>query len=95
MPTLKAARRLAANAPVQADFGSVWSVVDSQNVSYEGQGLYAYVGAGSTKPEDVGLIRTKFPLDCNRKGGIASFEITLTDMGESILCTSGTIRIPY
>jgi hypothetical protein len=74
------ARRQASTTPtLRADFGSVWSILDSKYVSYESQGLYSYTGTG--KQEDVGVIKTKFPLDPNRSGGIASFEITLTEAG--------------
>ena len=74
------ARRQASSTPtLRANFGSVWSIVDPENISYEGQGLYSYIGEGGEK--DVGLIMTKFPLDSNRMGGIASFEVTLTEAG--------------
>ena len=81
MPTLKVARRQAASATVLADFGSVWCVADARTVSYEGQGVYSYVGGGEGKPEDTGFIKTKSPLDPNRNGGIAGFEVTLTEPG--------------
>lgn len=81
MPTLKVARRQASAPTHRADFGSVWSILDPKNISYEGQGLYCYVGEGQGEQKDVGLIKTNFPLDPNRMGGIASFEVTLTETG--------------
>lgn len=81
MPTLKVARRQASAPTLRADFGSVWSILDPKNISYEGQGLYSYIGKGGAEQEDVGLMKTKFPLDPNRMGGIASFEVTLTETG--------------
>lgn len=81
MPTLKVARRQGSTPTLRADYGSVWSVVDPKNVSCDGQGLVSYIGEGGAKQEDVGLIKMKFPLDPNRMGGIASFEITLTETG--------------
>lgn len=80
MPTLKVARSQAST--LRADFHSVWAVLDAGNVSCQGQGLYWYVGKGGTDHEDVGLMKTKFPLDPTRMGGIASFEILLTETGE-------------
>ena len=83
MPTLKVARKQASSsASIKlADFGSVWSVLDLKNICYEGEGLYAYIGEGGADQDDIGLIKTKFPLDLNRMGGISSFEVTLTDTG--------------
>lgn len=82
MPTLKVARRQASAPTLRADFGSVWSVLDPKNISFEGQGLYSYVGEGGAEQEDVGLVKTKFPLDPCRMGGISSFEVTLIEIGE-------------
>lgn len=82
MPTLKAARRQTSGSAPNADFGSVWNVLDAKNVLYEGQGVYSYVGAGTAEQEDIGLIKTRFPLDPYRMGGISSFEITLIDPGK-------------
>lgn len=81
MPTLKVARRKTGTSTHRADFGSVWSVVDPTNISYDGEGLYSYIGKGGENQDDIGLIKTKFPLDPNRMGGISSFEITLTETG--------------
>ncbi len=82
MPTLKVARKQASrSATLRADFGSVWSVLDLKNICYEGQGLYSYIGEGDADQDDIGLIKTKLPLDLNRMGGISSFEILLTDPG--------------
>ena len=80
MPTLKVAR--SKTSTLRADFDSVWAVLDGGNVSCQGQGLYWYVGKGGSDRGDVGLIKTKFPLDPTRMGGIASFEINLTETGE-------------
>ena len=82
MPTLKVARKEAgSNSAYNADFGSVWSILNYRNITHEGQGLYCYVGAGGTGEDDVGVLRTKYPLDPNRMGGMSSFEITLTSTG--------------
>lgn len=81
MPTLKVARRQANASVSKADFESVWAVVDPKNISYEGQGVFSYTGAGGTSQDDIGLIKTKFPLDPNGMGGISSFEMTLTETG--------------
>lgn len=82
MPTLKVARRQASAPTLRADFGSVWSVLDSKNISFDGQGLYSYIGEGGVEQEDVGLVKTNFPLDPCRMGGVSSYEVTLTDTGE-------------
>ena len=81
MPTLKVARKQASNSTLKADFGSVWSVLDLKNICYEGQGLYSYIGDGGSDQDDIGQIKSKFPLDLNKMGGMSSFEITLTDTG--------------
>ena len=81
MPTLKVARRQASGPILQADFESVWSVLDPKNVSYDGQGTYSYIGKGGVEQEDVGLIKTKFPLDPSRTGGVSRFEVTLAETG--------------
>ena len=81
MPTLKVARRQGGISSPRAEFGSVWSVLDTKNVSYDGQGVYSYVGSGGAAQDDIGLIKTKFPLDPNRTGGISCFEVTLSETG--------------
>ena len=83
MPTLKVARKQASSSQVRADFASVWNVLDSKNICYEGQGLYSYIGKGGADQDDIGLIKTKFPLDLSRMGGMSSFEVTLTSTGNA------------
>ena len=94
MPTLKVARRQTSTASPHAEFGSVWSILDT-NISYEGQGVYSYVGGGGVSQEDIGLIKTKFPLDPNRSGGISSFEVTHTETGELYQCMSSSYIIKW
>lgn len=89
MPTLKVARKH--TVAVRAEFGSVWSIVDTRNICYEGEGVYSYVGSGDGCQEDTGLIKTKFPLDPTRTGGISTFEITLTETGK-LLGSQGCLR---
>ena len=82
MPSLKDARKIIKTGSTQFnDFPSVWSILDRNNVFHEGKGVYSYTGTGRSGEQDVGLIKTIFPLDSSRSGGMTSFEIHLTKTG--------------
>lgn len=82
MPTLKVARSQAANSSLlRTEFESAWKILDPSTITHDGQGSYSYVGTGITSSDGVALIKTKYPLDPNRDGGMSCFEMTLTDTG--------------